>query len=297
MLAAVVPLVALHATLIAVKGTDGQCPSSRQISAAIEARLPGLLVPPEQSWLADALLLTLSADPSTGAQSFTLVDHQEQTRLRRELPPPTRADAEECPALADTVALMVERYLQELGYRAEPPHSTDRRRWDLFAGAAWRPGADGLSAYELRLGGGRALGARGRLALGLVAGIEGASQQEWPGASGRLRRYPAEVRLLWRASTAPIALEAGPFAGAQLLILDSRAGDAAVTDAHLIPVVGLLGGLRIPLGRLAFLRVVGSLGVALLRSEFVTADASRRVAFGTERLWGKMGLEAGFSFW
>src|SRR5690242_9835271 len=151
MLAALLPLLTAHATLIAVRSTSAGCPSSVQISAAIEARLPGLLIPPEQSGLPEALLLSLSSD-AKGAQSFTLTDHDLQVRLRRALPPPASADPSECPALAETVALMVERYLQEVGYHAEPPPVAEHRRWDLFAGVTWRPGGDGLSAYEVRLG-------------------------------------------------------------------------------------------------------------------------------------------------
>jgi hypothetical protein len=152
MSAALVSLLALHAALIAVRNTDDAvCPSARQVSDAIQTRLPGVLVAPEQSWLADTLVLTLATDPATRAQSFTLVDQHGEVRLRRELPALATAGPEECPALAETVALMVERYLQDLGYRAEPAPSP-ARRWDLFLGATWRPGADGLSAYELRLG-------------------------------------------------------------------------------------------------------------------------------------------------
>jgi hypothetical protein len=299
MLAALLPLVAAHATLIAVKSSDAQCPSSQQIGEAIEARLPGVLVPPEQSALPEALLLTTSLDPATGAQSFSLVDRQQQVKLRRELPLPTSSGPQECPALAETVALMVERYLQDLGYHPEPPPPPppERRRWDLFGGATWRPGTGGLAAYELRMGVGRVLGARGRAGLTLAVGVEGASQQEWRGASGRLRRYPAELRLAWRTAIGKTSLELGPFAGLQLLVLNSHSQDDAATDLRLVPTAGLGAGLRIPLGRAPFVRVVAALGVALLRYDFVNPPPDRTVAFGTERVWGKMGLEAGFSFW
>jgi hypothetical protein len=297
MLAALLPLLTAHATLIAVKSTGAGCPSSVQISAAIEARLPGLLVPPEQSGLPEALMLTLSSDPSSRAQSFTLTDHDLRVRLRRELPPPPSADPSECPALAETVALMVERYLQELGYRTEADTLMDRRRWDLFAGATWRPGADGMSAYEGRLGLGRLLGARRRLALTLALGIEGSSQESWPGATGRLYRFPAELRLVWRHGIGTTTLELGPFAGVQLLVLHSQTPDAAATDVRLVPEAGVGAGLRIPLGKVPFIRLVAALGVAALRYEFVTPAPARIVAFGTERAWGKMGVEAGFSFW
>jgi hypothetical protein len=295
MLAALLPLFTLHATLVAVQSTDGGCPSSQQIRAAIEVRLPGLLVPPEQSGLPDTLMLATSSDPAAKTSSFTLTDRDLKVRLRRELPPPASADPSECPALAETVALMVERYLQEVGYRSEPAPAADRRRWDLFAGATWRPGADGLSAYEVRVGVGRAFGARARFGLALALGIEGTSEEAWPGASGRLHRFPAELRLVWRRGIGTTMLEVGPFAGVQLLVLHSQSQDASATDVRLVPELGAGAGLRIPLGKSAFLRVVAALGVAPLRYDFVTSPEI--VAFGTERVWGKMGVEAGFSFW
>jgi hypothetical protein len=253
-------------------------------------------VPPEQSGLSEALLLTLASDPATGAQSFTLVDHEQQVRLRRELPPPASADPSECPALAETVVLMVERYLQELGYHFEPAQAPDRR-WEAFAGATWRPGGDGLSAYEVRLGLGRMLGTRGRLGLALAVGIDGTAQEEWRGATGNLHRFPAELRLFWRRGIGSTALELGPFAGVQMLVLRSQTQDDAATDVRLVPEAGLQAGLRIPLGKVPFIRVVAALGVAVLRYDFVTRDPGQTVAFGTERVWGKMGVEAGFAFW
>jgi hypothetical protein len=297
MLAALLPLVAAHATLIAVKSSDTQCPTSRQIGEAIEARLPGVLVPPEQGALTDALWLALAQDGTSGAQSFTLVDQQQKVRLRRELPAATSAGPQECPALAETVALMVERYLQDLGYHVEPPPPPDRRRWEIFGGAAWRPGVDGLAAYELRMGAGRVLGGRGRFGLALVLGVEGAAPKEWDGATGRLRRYPAELRLFWRTAIGFSSLELGPVLGVQLVVLNSQTRTAAATDMRLTPTAGLGAGLQIPLGRTPFLRLVAGVGMSLLRYDFVNPPPDRTVAFGTERVWGKMGAEAGFSFW
>jgi hypothetical protein len=297
MLSALLPLLTVHATLIAVKGAGAGCPSSSQISAAIEARLPGLLVPPEHSGLPEALLLTLTSDPRTRTQSFTLTDRDLHVRLRRELPPPASADPAECPVLAETVALMVERYLQEVGYHAEPAPTADRRRWELFAGATWRPGTDGLAAYEVRVGVGRVLGLRGRLGLALALGVEGTSDEAWRGGTGRLHRFPAELRLVWRRGIGSTTFELGPFAGLQLLVLQSQTPVASATDVRLVPEVGAAAGLRIPLGRAPFLRLVAALGVAPLRYDFVTPSPARIVAFGTERLWGKMGVEAGLSFW
>jgi hypothetical protein len=92
-------------------------------------------------------------------------------------------------------------------------------------------------------------------------------------------------------------VEVGPFAGAQLLVLASRSGVALGSQHRVIPVAGLAAGARLALGGAVFLRLLASAGVALVRYDFVTLDPEPIVAFGTERAWGKMGAELGFSFW
>jgi hypothetical protein len=299
-------LVLVHATMIAVRGTDVQCPTGRQVTEALGARLPGVLVPEEQAKNAGALLLTLSQG-SDGAAGFVLVDQKGGVRLRRALVSAGSTTKRDCPALAETAALMVERYLQDLSVQergpppaavvVEPAPRPPERRWDLFGGGTWRPGSAGLAAYELRLGAARSLGTRERLALGATVGIEGASPQTWEGGSGRLRRFPVEVRLLWRLTSGIVGVEAGPFAGAHVLLLDSDAGAMGDTALRAIPVVGGLGTARIPVGRRVFLRLVAAVGIAMVRYDFVTPQPKGTVAFGTERTYGKMGLEAGLSFW
>jgi hypothetical protein len=147
----------------------------------------------------------------------------------------------------------------------------------------------------MRLGLGRALGARGRFGVALALGVEGSSDETWAGATGSLHRFPAEVRLVWRRGIGSTTLELGPFAGLQLLVLRSQSQDDTATDVRVVPEAGVEAGLRIPLGRAPFLRVVAAFGVAALRYEFVTQD--QIVAFATDRVWVKMGVEAGFSFW
>jgi hypothetical protein len=298
-------LVLVHATMIAVRATDVQCPTGRQVTEALGARLPGVLVPEDQAKSSGALLLTLSAG-SDGAPGFVLVDQKGSVRLRRALSS-GNAVKRDCPALAETAALMVERYLQDVAVqdRAPPPAVAveapppaprpAERRWDLFAGGTWRPGGSGLAAYELRLGGARSLGER--LALGATVGIEGAAPHEWKGGTGRLRRFPVEARLLWRLTNGVVAVEAGPFAGAHVLLLDSDVGDMGDTALRAIPVAGGLAAVRFPMGRRMFLRLVAAVGLALVRYDFVTPGGMGTVAFGTERTYGKMGLEAGLSFW
>jgi hypothetical protein len=298
-------MVVLHATTIAVRSTGAQCPTGRQVTEALGARLPGVLVPEEQAKSSDALLLTLSSGERAAA-GFVLVDGKGQVRLRRALAASGGGAPRDCPALAETVALMVERYLQDLAIQertpapaveapAPPPPPPPERRWDLFVGSTWRPGASGLAAYEVRLGAARSLGTE-RLALGATAGIEGAASHDWDVGSGRLRRFPVELRLLWRLTAGTVALEAGPFAGAHVLLLDSDTGRGE-SALRAIPVAGGLAAARFPLGRRVFLRLVAALGIAVVRYDYVTPEPDSSVAFGTERTYGKMGLEAGLSFW
>src|SRR3954470_15427819 len=171
---AVFTLVTLHAALIAVRGADAQCPSAKQVSEAITNRMPGVLVPPPAA-PSDALQLRLDGG-ATSEHHLVLANGAGKVLLSRTLPPAPAARERDCEALAETVALIVDRYLQELSYQepavtAPPPPPAPEGpvhpRWELFAGGVWQPPFDASSraGYEGRLGGGRTLGRSARLVL------------------------------------------------------------------------------------------------------------------------------------
>jgi hypothetical protein len=104
--------------VIAVSVSPEQtCPAPRQITDALAARLPGVVLPPGQPVKPGMLRLTVATD-SNGAIRIDLGDPDGAPLLHRVLAV-TRGPGE-CSALADTTALIIERYWREVGYDAPP---------------------------------------------------------------------------------------------------------------------------------------------------------------------------------
>jgi hypothetical protein len=299
-------LLTVNAALITVSAADAQCPSVRQVNEAVAARLPGVLVPSTPTPPAGVLELRLAGNPASGHR-LALTDGRGQVLLSRELPPSTATRDRDCEALAETVALIVDRYLQELAYQSPPTVTavaaapsveepgTGERRWELFTGGTWQPSneAGAAAGYEARLGVGRTLGRAARYALELTVGVQ---QRKFREAADPLWRFPAELRLLWRQTPRPVRLEVGPFAGAQVLLLGNNRDPMAAGAVRIAPVAGGLGSVRFALGNRGFIRLVGAAGVALVRYSFQPPPYEREV-FGTERAYVKMGAEGGLAFW
>src|SRR3954465_11699488 len=125
-------VLALHATMIAVKDVEAGCPTSRQVVDALEARLPGVLTSADHSGT-DVLVLSLWPLAPAEPHGIALVDDRGEIRLKRTLPSPGDVTERDCPALADTVSLIIERYLRGVaegepalpgaggqGYRSRP---------------------------------------------------------------------------------------------------------------------------------------------------------------------------------
>jgi hypothetical protein len=105
--------------VLAPAGPDDGCPSPRQVTDALAARLPGSVIPLGQPIGAGALRLAVSGDASSVTR-VDLTDGAGEVLLRRTLSAADRARATDCPALAETVALIVERYWREVGYDVPP---------------------------------------------------------------------------------------------------------------------------------------------------------------------------------
>jgi len=118
-------LVALaSATAIAIllpAGPDDGCPSPRQVSDAVSAHLPGVVQPLGRPPGPSALRLSVTSD-GTGTLRVDLSDPEGGPLLRRRVAPETaaRSKAAECVALAETAALIVDRYWHEVGYEVPP---------------------------------------------------------------------------------------------------------------------------------------------------------------------------------
>ncbi len=119
-------LVALaSATAIAIlmpAGADDGCPSPRQVSEAVTAHLPGMVLrlgsPPGPG----VLRLSVTIDGG-GTLRVDLSDPDGGALLRRRVAPETapRPKGADCAALAETAALIVDRYWHEVGYEVPPP--------------------------------------------------------------------------------------------------------------------------------------------------------------------------------
>jgi hypothetical protein len=111
------------------------CPTQSQIADALEGHMPGSLARVGRELGPNVLHLGLAISP-TGTARVTLTDATGGLRLERDLelpkPPPPVASAAtpsspahehpaDCTALAETLALIVERYMRHIGYHEPPP--------------------------------------------------------------------------------------------------------------------------------------------------------------------------------
>ena len=112
------PARGAEAHIIAVSvAAEQTCPAPRQVTDALAARLPGVVLPPGQPAKPGMLRLAVATDAAGGIR-IDLADPEGAPLLHRLLAP-TRGPGE-CAALADTIALIIERYWREVGYDAPP---------------------------------------------------------------------------------------------------------------------------------------------------------------------------------
>ena len=114
---ALVPAYAI--AVLAPAGPDDGCPSPRQLTDALETHLPGIVAPLGQPIAPTTLRLAVTTDPN-GETRLDLSDGGGEPLLRRQLPVTARGRGGDCPALAESVALIVERYWREIGSDVRP---------------------------------------------------------------------------------------------------------------------------------------------------------------------------------
>lgn len=114
-------LLLTQAALVTVAPTASDaCPSAARVQAALEKHAPRLLVARGDEDPAKHLVLTLSPSPSTRELNLSLLDGKGRVRLYRSLPSPAPDRPRDCAALADTVALIVDRYFDEVEIPSPP---------------------------------------------------------------------------------------------------------------------------------------------------------------------------------
>ena len=319
---ALAPVVAVP--IVPPSGGDDSCPNARQVSEALQGHLPGL-VQPAAANRPDALRALLDVPADGTVVHFSLVDARGDVQLRRSIPALGRGrPAAECAALAETLAVIVERYLSSVQYQASetappppppavvsppvpapapppPPPKPElpgRRAGFLFVGGAWMMAAsDDHSILAGRLGGELELTHRpfalvARLTLA-IAQQENATLNK---GTASLRRFPLNAGLALEVPAGPGTFEPCITGGVE--VLQGTTSDDAVTNRtdrayRVSPVVGAETGYRVTLGRHFFVRPRASLGFAIVNYDVVVGKA---VIFHTSSTYSTFGLDAGLVF-
>jgi hypothetical protein len=300
-------------------GSEDTCPNARQVTEALQAHLPGQILSPERAGApmrTDTLRAVLDVPADGTVVHFSLIDGHDEVQLRRSIPAPGRGrPAADCLALAETLAVIVDRYLSSVPYQAAetappppppprvvPPGAQGQRPaaglLRLYVGGAWRMSSANPSLLEGRVGADAVVSTtRLRLAASLRLGFDQEERVDWMTGDATLRRFPGRVGLLVEIPAGPGVIEPTLEAGVDLFIgrrSDSLSGqtDQAIRWS---PVVGAEVGYRIALPGHLFLRPRASLGFAIVRYNIATGPADA-VAFQTSTVFSALGLDAGLVF-
>ena len=277
----------------------------------------------------DTVLTVVLPTPGSAQEpSFSLVDQQGRLRLFRTLARPGSGQSHDCAALSDTVALIVQRYLEEVELpeivataksptespRPPPPPAPTpptvisetrpgaRARWDVSFGIAARFANQqaGLESLDLgRLTVARSLGARADngMLLALWVGISG-----WTGWSSssdlgqaRLVRIPSGLALMWRHSVSTLELQLGAAGLVDCWILGARYQDQLRWDTRFTIAGAAVGGLQLPISKRLFARLGLELAVAGTRYEYIDPTHDPGAQFSTPRFFASAGLALGMS--
>jgi len=307
----------------AANAPASECPSPAQLGAALNALGAGIAAPAQAATplsLAGGLRLDV-ATSSEGEVRVDLVDVQGEVVLHRTLPAPPRGRAPDCGALADTIALIVDRYLHDVGYEAPPlpppapeppptpapavtlqptgvavaPSSVPRARavWRLgLAGSARRGDAGGFDGdADLTIGvesAGEGAHGGARLSLGFAPPADA----RWPSASATLRRLPFRLGVYLSLAAGPGRLEPGVGAGADLLLVSAESGGTA-RAAHFAPAGDLALGYAVSLAGPLYLRLLLRTALAV---PYVFKTSTGAQVWGTPRFYGDGGVELGLAF-
>jgi len=294
------------------------CPASTDVAAAIAARLPNVPVTAGASASAPAparglrLQLQPAAAPGTPSLEVVLSDGGGQTLLRRSLPDPRPPRPADCAALAETIALIVDRYLADVATApaAAPAVGTSVRDAPfasegtpepptdiaLVGGGAWRSNGDALEGFETSLGidlqrAARERGAGASLTIGIAPRAEG----RWSTGRATLRRIPIRLGTYLSLAAGPGRLEPGLNLGLDVLLVDAHATDATPrSQGNASPNVEASIAYRLR-GGIYFARGAAAAGLAVpYRLTGLGGDSDGAV--GTPRTYIRIGVETGFYF-
>jgi hypothetical protein len=234
-----------------------------------------------------------------------------QVLLRRALPAAEGRPAD-CVALADTVALIVDRYVAELDETVAPrpppppaaplasllppPPSEPTTDAAMVGGAAWRSAGDPLEGFEALAGIDLQRAARERGAgASLTVGIAPLAEGRWPNGRATLRRIPLRLGTYLSLAAGPGRLEPGLNLGVDALLVNARRADgSAHTDRNVSPNVEAALAYRLRGGDY-FARGGLAIGLAVPYRLTGLGDGSDG-AVSTPRTYARVGVETGFYF-
>jgi hypothetical protein len=302
-LPALIGLAVVGPRLVAVPAAPPSgCPNATQVAEALRTRLPDATVPAQPLFWPpgrDVLRSELEIAPDATLVRFSLIDTRGEVQLRRSLPTAVHGDADDCVALAEALAAIVERFLDFRDYDSQAdlsslslgalgsspagtasapagtPASPRGRLWLLYVGAGVQSG--GAGNFDGHLGGEVEVG-RLRLPLALTASVglmpehNGASPAaSATPASAALRRLPLRLGAGTWLAAGPGVLEPLVELGLDFAALTATVPPTAIpnsgtrttaTDLMNLTVNAALG-YRIPLGSSLFLRARAGAGLAI----------------------------------
>jgi hypothetical protein len=304
-------------------GSDDSCPSARQVTDALQAHLPGQVISDKGLGTPRTDLLRAQLDvPADGTVvRFSLTDAQGVVQLRRALPAPGRGrPVADCVALAETLAVIVERYFSsvpleteetELPPPPEPepvvavppvvaaPRPPPAPGPSIFVGSAWRATPERTTAFEFGLGATVNLtGGNVRLAGLLRLGIEQSQGGDFDSGVASLRRFAARAGLLVAIPAGPGTLEPTLELGADTYLGSATTATHETQSLRPTPVAELQVGYRVALGSHLYLRPRAGGGFAIVRYQVVAVgpnDAQSDI-FKTPAWFSTLGLDVGLVF-
>jgi hypothetical protein len=292
--------------VLAAAGPDDGCPSPRQLTEALAAHLGGSVLPLGQPLGATALRLSVATDAS-GVTRLDLVDPGGEMLLHRMLSPAERTRGPDCPALAETAALIIERYWHEVGYDLPPlprpppaPEPAPRTaalaatpvpparampsgwRWSVAAATEGRAGFGGSADVAALL----AVGAERRFGLRLSGGVSNGTTVTSSIGVASFRRLPFRLGAYLPLRLGPGVLEPG----IGLDLEEWGSPSLCVGRVCLNPGADLALGWSIRSAHQVYLRVLAEAGAAV---GFRFVAPVNTVIWSTPSTYLDLGLELG----
>lgn len=300
----VLGLALVQAALVSVRGggPDG-CPSEAQIAEAISVRMPGSVV---SAVAPGDGVARVDVSPAPTGLRVIVSDDAGQTLLMRLLEV-SATKTRDCTALAQTVALIVERYFDELALPAlappppptppplppAPVEPTRAPRWELALEGRAKAPDEGLSGLSAVVQVGRVFGGTSWSTwLRAGGGVGGALTLDPPqGPDVRLRRYPFEVEAGIRRWLGGLWADGGATLGADVVRID----DTVEIQWRAAPLLG--ARLRLGWDAAPWLFVSASIGidVSFVRLRIESRTTSGMLYEGS-RVRGGAALSVGLRF-